>query len=144
MRHRIHLLKGLAGLFPCLSQSTSLGNIPQGAEDIMGENTVSVLLALEAQQGYIPQISGRNKGMPRGMGCCGSPSRGIFSWDRWALGGGEGVPESEKLLPCHSVFTTWNPGPGPLPITSLSTLCPLPMCISSQRGCSLSYSMHTC
>ena len=49
MRHRIHLLKGLASLFLCLSWSTSLGQIPQGTEDVMGENTVSVVLALEAR-----------------------------------------------------------------------------------------------
>ena len=41
--------EGLGSLFPHLSRNTSLGQVPQGTEDIMGANTASVLLALEAQ-----------------------------------------------------------------------------------------------
>ena len=105
MRHRIHLLKGLAGLFPCLSRSTSLGQVPEGTEDIMGENSLCSTGTGGSVGVHTPgklltgEVSGRNKGTPRGMGCCGSPSRGIFSWDGRALGGGEGVPEGEKLVP---------------------------------------------
>lgn len=57
MRHRIHLPKGLAHVFACLSQSTSLGHVPQGTEEIVGKDTVSALMALGAQQGDGPQIS---------------------------------------------------------------------------------------